>query len=128
MIKEFVNEELLGERVEVALAAGAGPRLICIDSSANIFILNYEVFLNYVDVMNRYIRTVAAGGVLRVEALLDAGAAEQIRFCPEATASLISTNIICHAQWCLICSMDSCVVASSVKNLLTGALKHAFLY
>ncbi len=80
MTEKFVDDELLGEKVNVALAAGAGPRLICIDSGANIFIFNVllEVFLNYFHVMNRHIRTAAAGGRL--------GAAERIRFCPEATA------------------------------------------
>ncbi len=84
MMDEFVDDELLGERVEVASAAGAGPRFICIDSGANIFILNFllEVILNYVNVMNQHIRTAAVGGRLRVEALFDTGAAKRIRFCP----------------------------------------------
>ncbi len=90
MLEEIVKDELLGERVEIVFAAGVGPCLICINSGANIFILNFLLgtLFNYV-VNNRRIRTAAVGGRLRVEALFDAGAAEGIRFCPEATASLM---------------------------------------
>ena len=97
MLEEIIEDELVGERVAVAFAAGVGPRVICIDSGANIFILNFllAVFTNFVDVGNRFIRTAAAGGQLRVEALFDAGAAAGIRYCSTATASLMPTNIIC---------------------------------
>ncbi len=73
-MQEFVDKLLLGERVDVDLAAGAGPRLICVDSGANIFILNFllKIFVNFVHVMNRNIRTATAEGRLRVEALFDA--------------------------------------------------------
>jgi hypothetical protein len=75
--------------------------------SANIFILNFllEVFVNFVNVMNRYIHTAAAGGRLRVEALFDVGAAEEIRFFPEASASFIPTNIICLCNCSVIFDM-----------------------
>ena len=84
MLEEIVFDELLGERVEVAFAAIA-PKLVCIDSGANIFIVNFLIskLTNYVvNAVNRQIHTAAVGGLLRVEALFDAGAALGIRFAP----------------------------------------------
>ncbi len=62
MLEEIVEDELIGERVEITFAAGVGPRLICIDSGANIFILNFLLgtFFNYVvNVVNRQMCTAA---------------------------------------------------------------------
>ena len=108
MLEEIVFDELLGERVEVAFAAGVAPKLVCIDSGANIFIVNFliQTLTNYVvNAVNRQIRTAAVGGLLRVEALFDAGAALGIRFCPEATASLMPTNVICFCNCSVIFDM-----------------------
>jgi hypothetical protein len=107
MMEKIIVDELLGDRVEVAFAAGVGPHLVCIDSGANIFILNFLIgtLINYVqNLENRQIRTAAMGGVLRIEVMFDAGAALRIRYCPEATASLMPTYIIClcnfrHNRW-----------------------------
>ncbi len=56
MLEKIVDDELLGERVEIAFAAGVGPRLVCMDSGTNIFILNFLIgtLINYVvNVVNR---------------------------------------------------------------------------
>ena len=108
MLEKIIFDELLGERVEVAFASGVATKLVCIDSGANIFILNFLIstVINYVvNAVNRQISTAAVGGLLRVEALLEAGAALGIRFCPEATASLMPTNVICFCNCSVIFDM-----------------------
>ena len=72
MIEEFVEDELLGERVSAAFQTGARyPNLICIDSGANIFILTWLIatYFNVQYTANRFIRTAAVGGRLSIEAL-----------------------------------------------------------
>ncbi len=83
MLEEIIVDELLGERVEIAFAAGVRQHLVCIDSGANIFILNFLIgtLINYVvNVENRQIRKAVVGGLLRIDALFDVGAALRIRY------------------------------------------------
>ncbi len=53
MLEGIVDNELLGKRVEIVFAAGVRTRLVCIDSGANIFILNFLIgtLFNYLTML-----------------------------------------------------------------------------
>ena len=97
MLEEIIVDELSGEHVETTFHTGErDPKLICIDSGANIFILTWLLAcaFDYVAAGNRFIRTAAAGGRLKIEALFSAGHVAGIRLCGDAAASLMPTNVI----------------------------------
>ena len=75
---------------------------MCIDSGANIFILQFllDLFSNVRRTVNRFIHTAAEGGRLQVEALYNCGHVVDIRHCPGAAANLIPTNVI------MLCGCD----------------------
>jgi len=111
MMEEIIVDNLEGAGVPNAFQASVArhSRMICIDSGCNIFILRFilTMFENFRVVVNRVIRTAAAAGVLRVEALFDSGHASDIRHCPDASANLMPTNVIVRMYCAVIFDMLS---------------------
>ena len=96
--RSHFNWELVKQRIDMALhTITPQPRMYCIDTGSNTFIVNHLIlkFRNLRKLKNVItVGTATPSGTLVVKQIFDVGQVVAVRFCPEASASLLPSDII----------------------------------
>ncbi len=92
------NWEQVRQRIDIALhTITPQPRMFCVDTGSNTFIVNHLIlqFRNLRKLKKVItVGTATPSGTLTVKQIFDVGQVVGVRYCPEASASLLPSDII----------------------------------
>jgi hypothetical protein len=96
--RSHFNTEKVSKRVERALTTiTPQPNMYCVDSGSNTMIVNHLIprFRNLRNLRDSItVETASAAGNLTIDQIFDVGEITAVRYCPEASASLVPPDIL----------------------------------